>query len=256
MNLLFVGDIVGQAGCECLKEKLPALKKQFDITLTIVNGENSSKPNGISRNSAEAIFSAGADVITTGNHVWFKREMAEYLEESVSIIRPANYPAGTPGRGYTLFDLGRVQVAVINLLGCVYMESLNSPFETADRILNEISGVTKHIVVDIHAEATSEKIALANYLDGRVSAVVGTHTHVQTADERVLPKGTAYITDLGMTGAVNSVLGVKTDIILKKFLTKLPVTFEQETEGERLLCGAVVRLLPDGKAESMTRIRI
>lgn len=255
MNFLFIGDIVGNAGCECLMQRLPKLKKDYDIQFTVVNGENSSKPNGISKNTAESIFSSGADVITTGNHVWFKREMYEYIEENENIVRPANYPAGTPGRGYIIYDLGKYSVAVINLLGCVYMDSLQSPFETADKLLEEISGKAKYTVLDFHAEATSEKIALANYLDGRVTAVVGTHTHVQTADETILPKGTAYITDLGMTGAKYSVLGVKTDIIIKKFLSKLPVTFEQE-EGECILCGAVVTVNNDGLADKIVRIRI
>ncbi|MBE6903620.1 MAG: TIGR00282 family metallophosphoesterase [Ruminococcaceae bacterium] len=247
MNCIFIGDVVGNSGCLCLEKKLPLLKKKYNADFVCVNGENSSKPNGISKESAQRIFSAGADVITTGNHVWFKHEMTEYLDECEFIIRPANYPEGTPGKSYCIFDMGKYSVAVINLLGCVYMESLASPFETADKILKEIEGQAKYIFVDFHAEATSEKIALGYYLDGRVSGVFGTHTHVQTADLRILEKGTAYITDLGMTGVENSVLGVKTEIVLKKFLTKRPVTFVQE-EGEGKVHGVFVETDNNGKA--------
>ncbi len=247
MNCIFIGDVVGNSGCECLEKKLPLLKNKYSADFVCVNGENSAKPNGISRESARRIFSAGADVITTGNHVWFKHEMAEYLEECEFVLRPANYPEGTYGKGFCIYDMGKYSIAVINLLGCVFMESLASPFETADKILKELENKAKYIFVDFHAEATSEKISLGHYLDGRVTGVFGTHTHVQTADLRILPKGTAYISDLGMTGVENSVLGVKTEIVLKKFLTKRPVTFMQE-EGEATLHGAFVQADDKGKA--------
>lgn len=256
MNILAVGDIVGECGTAFLLKKLPIIKKLYGVDFTVVNGENSAKGNGISVQSANDIFNAGADVITTGNHVWHKKEINEFLEENPFILRPENYPKGVAGRGYTLFDCGRYCVCVINLLGTIYLEPLDSPFEAADRVLAEVKDKAKIILVDMHAEATSEKKAMGYYLDGRVSAVLGTHTHIQTADEQILPKGTAYITDLGMTGAIHSVLGVKTDIIIKKFLTRLPLHFEQET-GEAMLNAALIEIdEKSGKAVKIERLNI
>lgn len=235
MNILAIGDVVGSAGCRFVRDKLPALKKSEGIDLVIANGENSADGNGITPSSAEHLFSSGVDVITAGNHTFRRRECYDKFETDPFLIRPANYPeATTPGRGYTVYDCGRIRVAVINLMGCMYMEPLDDPYITIDRLLKEID--TRLIVLDFHAEATAEKLAMAYYLDGRISAMFGTHTHVQTSDERILPKGTGYITDVGMTGPFESVLGVKPELAVKKFREKLPVRFELSTGPCRMNC--------------------
>ncbi len=224
MKILAIGDIVGSIGCRYLREQLPALKKREGIDLVIANGENSADGNGFTPSSAEYIFSSGVDVITGGNHTFRRRESYDTLENCPSLIRPANYPSTAPGRGYTVYDLGSRQAAVINLMGCMFMEALDDPYAVIERILREID--TPIILLDFHAEATAEKLALAYYLDGRISAMFGTHTHVQTSDERILPGGTGYITDVGMTGPYESVLGVKPELSIRKFKDKLPVRFE------------------------------
>ncbi len=255
MNILAIGDVVGSVGCRFLREKLPALKKKENIGLVIANGENSSDGNGITPASAEFLFSSGVDVITAGNHTFRRRESYDMFDECQTLIRPANYPqATTPGRGYTVYDLGRQQVAVINLMGCLFMEPLDDPYITIDRILSEID--TKLIVLDFHAEATAEKLALAYYLDGRISAFFGTHTHVQTADERILPKGTGYITDLGMTGPYESVLGVKPELAIKKFREKLPVRFELASGSCEMDCVLFSVDERSGKTVSVKRLKI
>lgn len=227
MVVLAVGDVVGSGGCGFLREHLPALKKLYGVDITIVNGENSADGNGITPGSAQHIFTSGADVITTGNHVYRRRELHDMLEENPFLLRPANYPARDPGHGWCVVDTGRVQVCVVNLMGTVFLDSLDNPFYAADAILKEIERTVGKavILVDFHAEATSEKRALGFYLDGRVSAVYGTHTHVQTADEEVLPKQTGYITDIGMTGPIQSILGVEPGPVLERYLTKMPVRF-------------------------------
>ena len=225
MRIMAIGDVVGSIGCRFLLSKLPALKRLKSVDLVIVNGENSADGNGITKASAESLFTAGADVITTGNHAFRRRESYEYFDREPYLVRPANYPEGTtPGRGYCTVDMGKYQVSVINLMGVVYMESLDCPFKTADRILRKVP--TKINIIDFHAEATAEKRALAFYLDGRVSALFGTHTHVQTADECILSGGTGYITDVGMTGVCDSVLGVKKELAIAKMMDKLPVRFD------------------------------
>lgn len=255
MNILAIGDVVGSVGCRFLREKLPALKKKENIGLVIANGENSSDGNGITPASAEFLFSSGVDVITAGNHTFRRRESYDMFDECQTLIRPANYPqATTPGRGYTVYDLGRQQVAVINLMGCLFMEPLDDPYITIDRILSEID--TKLIVLDFHAEATAEKLALAYYLDGRISAFFGTHTHVQTADERILPKGTGYITDLGMTGPYESVLGVKPELAIKKFREKLPVRFELASGSCEMDCVLFSVDERSGKTASVKKLKI
>lgn len=225
MKILAIGDVVGSIGCRFLRDKLPSLKKSEKIDLVIANGENSADGNGITPSSADYLFSSGVDVITGGNHSFRRRESYSYYDNSPFLIRPANYPDGTtPGSGTAVFDMGRCRVGVINLMGCMYLDSLEDPFRTADRLIKKMD--TPVIVVDFHAEATAEKRALGFYLDGRVSAVFGTHTHVQTADEQILEKGTGYITDVGMTGTVQSVLGVKKELAVAKFRDKLPVRFD------------------------------
>ncbi|MBQ8795204.1 MAG: TIGR00282 family metallophosphoesterase [Clostridia bacterium] len=226
MRILCIGDVVGSKGCAFVREKLSALKKAYSIDVVICNGENSADGNGVLPVSADSLFASGVDVITLGNHTFRRKEIYSYLDESSFIIRPINYPESTtPGVGKCVLDLGRAQVTVINLMGNVYFgDSLACPFETMDKVLKDVD--TKITIVDFHAEATGEKGALAHYLDGRVSAVFGTHTHVQTADEQILPKGTGFITDVGMTGPVNSVLGIKSELIIEKLKNKLPVRFE------------------------------
>lgn len=234
MNILVIGDVVGNQGCQFLREKLPAFKRTKNIHLVIANGENSSDGNGITPASADYLFSSGVDVITTGNHAFRRREVYDTFDSEPYLLRPANFPdSSTPGKGYCIVDKGRVQVCVANLMGTVYMESLACPFETADRILKATPEAKIHIF-DFHAEATAEKRALGFYLDGRASVVFGTHTHVLTADACILPKGTGYITDTGMTGPVQSVLGVKPELAIAKMKSKLPVRFENAT-GEYML---------------------
>ena len=242
MKILFVGDITGKSGMEKATQELGRLKRQHGADLVIVNGENAAERNGITEKQFRDLRFAGADVVTLGNHAWANQEIYNFIDREDGIIRPLNYPAGTPGRGYTIVDMGRVQAAVVNLLGNVFVSSLPSPFTMIDDVLDELKqqGV-RHIFIDLHAEATSEKIAFAHYVDGRVSAVLGTHTHVQTADACVLPKGTAYISDVGMTGAIHSVLGVKTELSVQQFATQIPVRF-QHAEGEARLCGVVVEV--------------
>ena len=235
MNILAIGDVVASQGCRFLREKLPSLKKAEKIDLVIANGENSADGNGITPTSADYLLCSGVDIITLGNHTFRRKDIYDILDTSECIIRPANYPKNTtPGKRYTIYDMGRVQVAVINLLGCSYMEPLDDPFSVMDEILQEIN--TKIIILDFHAEATAEKLAMAYYLDGKISAMFGTHTHVQTADERIFPKGMGYITDVGMTGPYESVLGIKPEIAVKKFREKLPVKFETAEGKCKLNC--------------------
>lgn len=251
MNVLAIGDIVGSVGCKFLREKLPLIKKKESIDFVIANGENSADGNGITPASAEFIFSSGVDVITTGNHTFRRRECYDMFDTHPFLIRPANYPySTTPGRGYTVFDFGRIQAAVINLMGCMFMEPLDDPYITVEKIIKNIE--TKIIILDFHAEATAEKLALAYYLDGKISAMFGTHTHVQTSDERILPGGTGYITDVGMTGPVESVLGVKPELAIKKFKEKMPVRFELSGGKCRLNC---IKFTIDDKTGKTTELK-
>ena len=256
MRILFVGDIVGKPGRRAAKTLLPGLKDEFSPDFTIANGENAAGGMGITKETAHEIFKAGVDAITLGNHVWAKKEVYAYLDEDARIVRPANYPAGVPGRGYSLLSTdGGDSVGVANLCGRVFMDCLENPFSTADRFLETLAGQTAVIVVDFHAEATSEKTAFGLYVDGRVSAVVGTHTHVQTADEQILQGGTAYITDVGMTGPIDSVIGVKKEIIIPRFTTQMPNKFEV-AEGDAFLSAVMVDVdASTGKATHIERLR-
>lgn len=235
-RLLFIGDVCGKAGCDFLAEKLYGIKQLYGADITIVNAENSENGNGISRKSADRILKAGADVLTTGNHAFrYKDELSVYDEDY--IIRPANFPeGGAPGKGVCLLDMGPYSIAVVNLMGTVSMEPLDNPFTCIDRILENIS--TPNIFLDFHAEATSEKKAMGHYLTGRVTGVFGTHTHVQTADEQILPGGTGYITDVGMCGSMNGILGVRTDCVVKKFTLRTPEKFEP-AEGNPMIHGVL-----------------
>jgi metallophosphoesterase (TIGR00282 family) len=253
IRVLAIGDVVGTPGCEFVRQRLPGIKKQLNADFVIVNGENSAVGNGILPSSAGHLLDSGADVITTGNHVFKRREIYPFLEETPNLIRPGNYPDSCPGSGVYLYDGGRFTAAVINLLGTVYMEPLESPFSAADRLLGQID--TPLVFVDIHGEATSEKLALAYYLDGRVSAVFGTHTHVQTADEQILPGGTGCITDLGMTGPVRSILGVKPECVIARFTTCMPTRFETAKD-PCVLCGALFTVEEkSGQCAQIERIR-
>lgn len=253
MRILFIGDIVGQPGRAIVEERLPELLDQYHPDLVLANAENMANGRGLTPKLAEALFDANVDILTTGNHVWDNREIYGYIDNDRRIVRPANFPKGVPGLGYSLVKVGTVQVAVINLMGRVFMGDYDSPFAVIDDILKEIHSSTKHVFIDFHAEATSEKMAFAHYVDGRVSAVVGTHTHVQTADERILPGGTAYITDVGMCGPINSIIGMKKEQVLQRFLTQMPIRFEVET-GAAMLNAVVVELAQNGQASSISRI--
>ena len=225
MNILCIGDVVGSIGCQFLRSRLPALKRLKAIDLVIANGENSADGNGITPASADYLFSSGVDVITTGNHAFRRREAYDLFDEEDCLLRPANFPSGVPGHGLCIVDKGRLRIAVINLMGVVYLDNLDCPFATMDRLL-KTPDLPKIVLVDFHAEATGEKRALGFYADGRVTALFGTHTHVPTADECLLPHHTGYITDAGMTGVVDSVLGVKPEIIIGKLRTKMPARFD------------------------------
>ena len=248
MRILCLGDVVGEEGLNTITagRALSRLRDSLGADLVIVNGENSAPGNGMTPDSARAIFDAGADVITGGNHTWRRREVYSYLDDEEYVIRPANYPDAVPGHGWCIADAAGRRVLIINLAGCVYMESLASPFDTADKILKQNEGKYDALIVDIHAEATSEKMALARYLDGRVSAVFGTHTHVATADAQVLPGGTGYITDVGMCGSHAGILGVSTEDILHKFRMKTPVYFTP-AKGQCAIHGVLFEIDGNGK---------
>jgi metallophosphoesterase (TIGR00282 family) len=254
MNVLAIGDVVGSIGCRFLREHLPPIKKLKGIDLVIANGENSADGNGITPVSAQYLFDSGVDVITTGNHCFRRKESYELFDSCETLLRPANFPSSAPGRGFCVVDMGRIQVGVINLMGVVYMESMDSPFDTADRLLS--SGVPKITLVDLHAEATGEKRSFGYYLDGRVSAVFGTHTHVQTADDCILPGGTGYLSDLGMTGPIDSVLGVKPELVIQKMRTKMPVRFDLADGRCRMECAVFQVDEKSGKTVSVERMQI
>lgn len=226
IKVLCVGDVVGSAGCEFLRKKLADFKRENQIDVCIVNGENSAVGNGMLPNSCNHIFTSGADMITGGNHSLKRREIFEYLEENENVIRPANYADGVWGKGFGIIDKGAYRVGVINLMGRMWLDGHLDPFETAEKIISEIKKETNIIFVDFHAEATAEKKALGYFLDGKVSAVFGTHTHIQTSDAQIMSGGTGYITDLGMTGPEESVLGVKKEIIIEKFRKGFTTMFE------------------------------
>jgi metallophosphoesterase (TIGR00282 family) len=218
MLILAIGDVVGKPGRQAIHDLVPDLRKEYGIDLVIANGENAAGGFGLTVATAQELIDDGVDVITSGNHIWAQKEIIPYLEEDVPVLRPLNYPPGVPGRGY----LRKNNVLVVNLIGRTFMTNYDCPFRTMDKLLEELSPKPKVIVVDFHAEATSEKVALGRYLDGRVSAVLGTHTHVGTIDTRILPGGTAYVTDIGMTGPDDSVIGDDADAVIRRFLTMLP----------------------------------
>ena len=246
MRIMLVGDVVGRAGRRAFRTITPRLRTERKIDVVIVNGENSAGGKGFTRKALDELYAGGADVVTSGNHVWDKKDVFEFIEDEPFLVRPANYPEGTPGKGYCIFPFKAVNLAVLNLSGRSFMPALDCPFQKADDILAEIAEQADVIVLDFHAETTSEKLAMAYYLDGRADIVAGTHTHVQTADERILPGGTAYITDLGMVGPQDSVLGVRTDLVIQKFRTGLPVRFEM-AEGPAEYAAVIADIDPAGQ---------
>ena len=227
MRIAFIGDIVGRPGRRTVRELLPVLRAERSPDLVVANAENAAAGVGVTPQVAAELFQAGIHVLTTGNHVWDKKEAMDLLDREPRILRPVNYPPGAPGAGWTVVGVGKEKVGVINLSGRVFLPShYDCPFRGVEEVLEEVRSRARMIVVDFHAEATSEKAAMGWYLDGRVSAVVGTHTHVATSDARILPKGTAFITDVGMTGPINSVIGIKAELVLERFISQLPVRFE------------------------------
>ncbi|MBM7094249.1 TIGR00282 family metallophosphoesterase [Bacillus sp. H-16] len=256
MKVLFIGDVVGSPGRHMLKEYLKKLKTKYRPDVTVVNGENAAAGKGITEKVYHEIKEAGADIVTLGNHTWDKKEIFDFIEDKDDMIRPANFPRSNPGRGITYKKVGGNTLAVISLQGRTFMPPIDCPFERADELVEEAAANTRFIFVDFHAEATSEKQAMGWYLDGRASVVAGTHTHVQTADNRVLPEGTGFITDAGMTGPYDGILGVEKEAVLHKFTTNLPTRFEV-TKGREQLNGVFVSLNKQtGHAESIKRIMI
>lgn len=239
MNFLIIGDICGKPGRQAAVKYIPMLKEKYRIDVVVANGENSANGIGITKSVYGELMAAGIDIVTSGNHIWDKKEALQLIDDTPNLIRPANYPPGAPGKGYCVFSKGEKKIGVFNLSGRSFMPALDCPFRKADEIVAALSVDCDFIILDFHAETTSEKMAMGWYLDGRVSCVAGTHTHIQTADERVLPKGTAYITDLGMVGPWNSVLGVQKERVIQKFVSAMPVKFELAA-GPNVFCGVVL----------------
>ena len=256
MNILFIGDIVGSPGRTAIAKLVPGLKAELEIDFVIANAENASGGSGITAKVAAELFASGVDVLTSGDHIWKKSEIFQLINQEARILRPLNYPEGAPGRGAHVFKAANgLKVGVINVNGRVFMDALECPFKTSLKACEELAKETKIIILDIHAEATSEKVALGWYLDGKVSAVFGTHTHFQTADEKILPKGTAYLTDAGMTGPYDSVIGRNVEDVLTRFLSSIPVKFNV-AESNIQLHGVLVRIdEKTGLATSILRIQ-
>jgi len=257
MRLLFFGDVVGRPGRRAVATLLPRLAAQEEIDFVIANCENASAGKGIDPRSADELHQAGIDVLTSGNHIWQNRDIIPYMREQGQLLRPFNFPPGIPGAGWTVQKARRsdTRVAVLNLIGRVFMAPVDCPFRAAEQALAEIGREVRVILVDMHAEATSEKVAMGRFLDGKVSVVIGSHTHIQTADEAVLPGGTAYLTDAGMCGPEDSVLGVRTDRVVERFLTQMPVRFEV-AGGPVLVQGAVIEVdETSGRALGVRRLR-
>lgn len=230
INILFIGDIIGDPGLDIVRLWLPGLQKKYKTDLIVANGENVADGKGCTEKEAKVLFDLGVNVITGGNHTWDKHQSQEFLKKESRVIRPLNYPKGTFGNGYSIADTPKGKVAVVNLQGRSFMAPIDCPFRTSDWIISKLKSEAKIIVIDFHAEATAEKLALANYLDGKVSAIIGTHTHIQTSDERIFANGTGYITDVGMTGPYDSVIGMKTDAAINRFLYQTPQKYQTATE--------------------------
>jgi 2',3'-cyclic-nucleotide 2'-phosphodiesterase len=257
MKILFIGDVFGSPGREMVQTYLPKLKEKYRPNAVIINGENAASGKGITEKIYKQFMEWGAQAITMGNHSWDKKDIFEFIDDAKNLVRPANYPEGTPGKGLTFININGTEIAIMNLQGRTFLPAIDDPFRKADQLIEQAQKRTNIIFLDFHAEATSEKQAMGWYVDGRVSAVVGTHTHTQTADNRILPKGTAYITDVGMTGPYDGILGVEREAVLKKFLTSLPVRFEPDKNGRNQLNGIIVTIDDtSGKASKIERIMI
>jgi len=256
MKVLMIGDVVARPGRTAVLERVQDLREQHGVSLVVMNAENVSGGFSITPQAAEQLFEAGVDVMTSGNHIFDKREVLPYIERQPRLLRPANYPKGAPGRGLWVGEVGGTPVAVLNLMGRVFMPLTDDPFRVADESLSGLDGAVRVRLVDMHAEATSEKIAMAWHLDGRVSAVVGTHTHVQTADERILTEGTAFITDVGMTGSYSGCIGMEKEDVISRFTTSLPRRAEHSA-GEVRICAALIDIDPaTGRAREITRLNL
>jgi len=255
LKILFVGDVVGRTGRNALSIRLGRLVDRHEVDLVVVNGENAAAGFGLTLDIVREFFDLGVDVITSGNHIWDKKEIFEHLDREPRLLRPANYPPGLPGRGSGVYSTSAgIPVGVVNLEGRVFMNNLECPFRCADALIDDLRRQTPIILVDFHAEATSEKVAMGHYLNGRVSAVVGTHTHVQTADEQILSGGTAYLTDAGMTGSLDAVIGIRKELAIERFLTQLPVRFEVAKK-DPVLCGVLFTIDEEtGRAQAVQRI--
>lgn len=257
MKLLFVGDVVGSPGRDMVQEYLPKMKDKYKPQIVIINGENAAAGRGITEKIYRQFLECGANAVTLGNHTWDHKEIFEFIDDAKNLVRPANYPEGTPGKGLTYIRWNALTVAVINLQGRTFMPAIDCPFTVAEKLVEEARKVTPIIFVDFHAEATSEKQALGWFLDGKVSAVVGTHTHVQTADYRILPEGTAYLTDVGMTGPYDGILGMTREPIIQKFQNSLPARFTVPKEGRSLLSAVLIDIdEKSGKAKKIETILI
>lgn len=257
MKVLFIGDIVGKVGRTTLKGLLPNLVDRYKIDLVIANGENLAGGFGITEKTADEVLKSGVHIITSGNHIWDKKESVPYIAKEDRILRPVNYPLGVPGYGSLIYTISNgAKVGVINISGRVFMSALDCPFRTGEKEIEKLRESTKVIIVDFHAEATSEKIAFGYFVDGKVSAVVGTHTHVQTADEKILPNGTAYITDVGMTGPSGGVIGIEKERIIERFLLQMSVKFET-AKGEGILSAVVIEINENtGKSTAIQRLQL
>ncbi len=256
MRILFIGDVTGKQGLMYVRELLPNLRRHYAADLVVANGENSAvNGRGITEAAAEHLYDSGVDLITLGNHVWDQKEIVSLLSSDRRICRPANLHPETPGQGYTVVQVGVQPVAVVSLIGRTFMNLSDCPFRTLDHIVDQLGPVTDHIFVDFHAEATSEKLAMGWYAAGRVSAVIGTHTHVQTADERILPDGTAFLTDVGMTGPRDGILGVERSTVIRRFIDQMPARFSV-ADGPRQLSAVLVTVAAGGRATQIERIAI
>ncbi len=257
MRILVVGDVFGKAGRRTVQQIVPRLIREHDVDLVVANAENLCGGRGLSSKHLKVIWDAGVHVVTTGNHVWHNKEIYDFIDDDKRILRPANFPEPCPGRGITVVETANgTPVAVINLIGRMFMPPVDCPFQKVDALLDQLDPSIKIRLVDLHAEATSEKVAMAWYLDGRASLMAGTHTHIQTADERILPEGLAAITDLGMTGPYDSVIGMRKEAIIKQFLDRRPTAFVQANRGA-MLCGVLLDVdAASGRAESIKRLAI
>ena len=256
MRILFIGDIVGKVGRQAISEWLPKLKQRYHPTVTIVNAENAAHGKGLTEKIYKELLRNGVDFMTMGNHTYGQREIYDFIQDATRLVRPANFPDEAPGIGMRIINLNDKKLAVINLQGRSFMPDIDDPFKKDNQLIEEAQKETDYIFVDFHAETTSEKNAMAWFLDGRASAVVGTHTHIQTSDNRILPQGTAFITDVGMTGYYDGILGINRDEIIKRFLTSLPQRHVVPDEGRSVLSGVIVDLKEDGTAKNIERILI